>query len=76
MIFKRSNWGEKSMTIYKKQILNLTDYNDAALDSLITKVRASWEQFIANDLPKIRGITANISAVKLEASATPLDSEL
>ena len=57
-IFSKGRWSERYITIYKKEILKHTDYEDADVDSLMMKVQESWDKFLAHDLSKIREIIA------------------
>ncbi|QIR40038.1 PD-(D/E)XK nuclease family protein [Tolypothrix sp. PCC 7910] len=55
-IFKKSNWAEKWITIYQKEILNQKDYDDADVEKLMKKVQDFWENFIKDDFVKIENI--------------------
>jgi hypothetical protein len=66
-IFRKGRWSERWITIYKKEILKPSDYEDTDVDSLMMKVQASWAQFLTHDLPKIREIITKISWTDLES---------
>ncbi|BAY94664.1 MULTISPECIES: hypothetical protein [unclassified Tolypothrix] len=55
-IFKKSNWAEKWITIYQKDILNQKDYDDADVEKLMKKVQDFWESFLKDDFVKIENI--------------------
>ncbi len=46
----RSKW----TTIYKRQFLASSDYEDADLENLTKKVQTEWNKFLIEDLPAIR----------------------
>ncbi len=74
-IFSKGRWSERDITIYKKEILRHTDYEDAEVDSLMIKVQESWNKFLAHDLSKIREIIAKALGRDSESPVYPCQND-
>jgi len=51
----------KWTTVYQKRFLTSRDYRDADFDTLATKVRKQWSQFLDQDLPSIRDTISKVA---------------
>ena len=61
-----SKWSQ----IYRKQLLNRQDYEDADPEALAEKVHTQWNRFLTQDLPAIREAIAEMDWPEL-----PQDTE-
>lgn len=70
-IFKKTKLKEKWMFLYRKDILEGTDYDVTDSDELKQKVQAAWETFLSSDLPVIRELTTKVFEAELTSPLLP-----
>ncbi len=72
-IFKRASKRrtQQWLVVYKRTILTKRDYEDADIESLIEKVEAEWQRFLAEEWPLIRDTLAKISWPKPPELTSP-----
>ena len=70
-IFNKIKFQKKWMFIYRKNILEVIDYEVTDSDELKNKVQAAWENFLSSDLPVIRELTTKVFEAELSSPLLP-----
>lgn len=70
-IFNKIKFQKKWMFIYRKNIIEVIDYEVTDSDELKNKVQAAWENFLSSDLPVIRELTTKVFEAELSSPLLP-----